>query len=84
MVFGAAVPTNVLDQAAANDPSITAVSFSGNALWQMKSNEYCARLGEALKMNTNITEVMSHKLRQNIPVIARPLSACRLTSQTAG
>lgn len=58
MGFGAAVPTAILDKAAANDPSLSVLTFDGNALWQMKSNEYCTRLSEALKTNTTLTEVM--------------------------
>ena len=59
MVFGVVPPTTILDKAAANDPTVTSVTFTGNALWQMKSYEYCARLGEALKTNTHITDVRS-------------------------
>ena len=57
MPFGAATPKAVIDQVAANDPGLTALNLAGNALFQMKAHEYCGLLAQALKSNTNVTDV---------------------------
>ena len=55
--FGGAVPSKTLDRLASNDPELTAVDFSGNALFQMKSTEYCQQLGSALQTNTVVVDL---------------------------
>lgn len=56
--FGAISPKQVVEQASKNDPSLTAINLSSNALFKMKTFDYCKMLAEALAGNTHVTEVI--------------------------
>lgn len=56
--FGAVSPKQIIAQAADNDASLTSINLSANALFKMKTNEYCKLLAEALESNTNVKELI--------------------------
>jgi hypothetical protein len=55
--FGGETPRETIAKVAANDPKITKLSFTNNAMIQMKSYDYCVLIAEALKTNTHVTSV---------------------------
>lgn len=48
---------DIIKKIEANDPSLGVVDISNNAIFQMKSDEYSAMLGSALKGNTYVREL---------------------------
>eukprot|EP00630_Chrysocystis_fragilis_P006629 CAMPEP_0197386932 /NCGR_PEP_ID=MMETSP1165-20131217/195_1 /TAXON_ID=284809 /ORGANISM="Chrysocystis fragilis, Strain CCMP3189" /LENGTH=214 /DNA_ID=CAMNT_0042912209 /DNA_START=81 /DNA_END=725 /DNA_ORIENTATION=- len=56
--FGAVSPKQIVEQATKNDPSLTSINLSSNALFKMKTFEYCKMLAEALSANTHVTELV--------------------------
>jgi Ran GTPase-activating protein (RanGAP) involved in mRNA processing and transport len=60
--FGAPSPKLIIEKIANNDAGTTSVDLSANALFTMKTFEYCGLLAEALKKNTVVTEITLGKL----------------------
>lgn len=55
--FGAISPKQIVEQASKDDPSLTSINLSSNALFKMKTFEYCQALAEALAANTHVTDL---------------------------
>mmetsp|Transcript_22590 Transcript_22590/g.67689 ORF Transcript_22590/g.67689 Transcript_22590/m.67689 type:complete len:201 (+) Transcript_22590:42-644(+) len=56
--FGAPSPKAFVEKLASNDAATTSVDLSNNALFKMKTFEYCEKIADAMKTNTNCTELI--------------------------
>jgi len=53
--FGSVRPKHLIEEAAADDGSVTNIDLGSNALFKMKTFEYCMMLAESLASNHSVT-----------------------------
>ena len=55
--YGGVNPKDIIDSIANNEDDVESVSLKANSLFQMKSDEYVAALGNALANNEHVTQL---------------------------